>query len=141
MLIFPAIDLKDGRVVRLVEGDYDRMTVYGNDPLAAAKAYRAAGAEYKPCNVPTKLLMESKKYDFAGSMYGDKSNTVIFDNSLLHRLVPTFQQKKRFDQSARDSVSYILSHPELQVEDPEFDAFCDAVAQIMDSAAERIRAL
>ena len=46
MLIFPAIDLRDGRVVRLVEGDYDRMTVYGDDPLAAAKAYRAAGAEY-----------------------------------------------------------------------------------------------
>ena len=46
MLIFPAIDLRDGRVVRLVEGDYDRMTVYGDDPLAAAKAYRTAGAEY-----------------------------------------------------------------------------------------------
>lgn len=46
MLIFPAIDLRDGRVVRLVEGDYDRMTVYGNDPLSVAKAYREAGAEY-----------------------------------------------------------------------------------------------
>ena len=46
MLIFPAIDLRDGQVVRLVEGDYDRMTVYGSDPLAVAKAYRAAGAEY-----------------------------------------------------------------------------------------------
>ena len=46
MLIFPAIDLRDGQVVRLVEGDYDRMTVYGNDPLSVAKAYREAGAEY-----------------------------------------------------------------------------------------------
>ena len=46
MLIFPAIDLRDGQVVRLVEGDYDRMTVYGNDPLSVAKAYAAAGAEY-----------------------------------------------------------------------------------------------
>ena len=46
MLIFPAIDLRDGQVVRLVEGDYDRMTVYGNDALAVAKAYREAGAEY-----------------------------------------------------------------------------------------------
>ena len=46
MLIFPAIDLRDGQVVRLVEGDYDRMTVYGSDPLATAKAYKAAGAEY-----------------------------------------------------------------------------------------------
>ena len=46
MLIFPAIDLRDGQVVRLVEGDYDRMTVYGSDPLAVANAYKAAGAEY-----------------------------------------------------------------------------------------------
>lgn len=46
MLIFPAIDLRDGQVVRLVEGDYDRMTVYGSDPLSVAQAYKAAGAEY-----------------------------------------------------------------------------------------------
>ena len=46
MLIFPAIDLKDGQVVRLTEGDYDRMTVYGADPLAAALEFLAAGAEY-----------------------------------------------------------------------------------------------
>ena len=102
---------------------------------------RAAGAEYKPCYVPTKLLMESKKYDFTGSMYGDKSNTVIFDNSLLHRLVPTFQPKRTFDQCARESIAHFLSHPELQVEDPEFDAFSDAMVEIMDQAAEQVRKL
>ena len=46
MLIFPAIDLRNGQVVRLTEGNYDQMTVYGSDPLAVAKAYREAGAEY-----------------------------------------------------------------------------------------------
>ena len=46
MLIFPAIDLRDGQVVRLTEGDYDQMTVYGTDPLAAAASFRAAGAEW-----------------------------------------------------------------------------------------------
>ncbi len=46
MLIFPAIDLRDGQVVRLVEGDYDRMTVYGSDPLSVAKEYQAQGAKY-----------------------------------------------------------------------------------------------
>ena len=45
MLIFPAIDIRDGKIVRLTEGDYDRMTVYGHDPLAVARAYREAGAE------------------------------------------------------------------------------------------------
>lgn len=102
---------------------------------------RALHVEYKPCYVPTALLMKSKKYDFTGSMLGDKSNTVIFDNSLLHKLVPSFQAKKRFDQSARESVAYFLSHPELQTEDPEFDRFSDALVSIMEQAAKQVEAL
>ncbi|TDP57326.1 1-(5-phosphoribosyl)-5-[(5-phosphoribosylamino)methylideneamino]imidazole-4-carboxamide isomerase [Aminicella lysinilytica] len=46
MKIFPAIDLKDGQVVRLLKGDYNKMTVYGQNPLAVAKEFEAAGAEY-----------------------------------------------------------------------------------------------
>jgi len=46
MKIFPAIDLRDGKVVRLLKGDYDKMTVYGEDPVAQAKAFEAQGAEY-----------------------------------------------------------------------------------------------
>lgn len=46
MQIFPAIDLRGGRVVRLYQGDYDRETVYGQDPCAAAREFIAAGAEY-----------------------------------------------------------------------------------------------
>ena len=44
MKLFPAIDLRGGRVVRLTEGDYNRMTVYGDDPVAVAKGFREAGA-------------------------------------------------------------------------------------------------
>ena len=46
MLIFPAIDLRNGQVVRLTEGDYDQMTVYSLEPLEAAKSFRDAGAEW-----------------------------------------------------------------------------------------------
>ena len=46
MQIFPAIDLRDGKVVRLYQGDYDKMTVYGEDPCAAAQAFADAGAKY-----------------------------------------------------------------------------------------------
>ncbi len=45
MKLFPAIDLRDGQVVRLTRGDYDKMTVYGTDPAAQAAAFRAAGAK------------------------------------------------------------------------------------------------
>lgn len=46
MKLFPAIDLYRGQAVRLLRGDYDRMTVYSNDPVSVAKGFREAGAEY-----------------------------------------------------------------------------------------------
>ncbi len=46
MLILPAIDLYGGKAVRLYKGDYNQMTVYDNDPVAVAKRFKAAGAEF-----------------------------------------------------------------------------------------------
>lgn len=46
LIVFPAIDLKAGQVVRLAEGDMDRATVYGDDPVAQALAFAEAGAEH-----------------------------------------------------------------------------------------------
>jgi phosphoribosylformimino-5-aminoimidazole carboxamide ribotide isomerase len=45
MLVIPAIDLKDGRCVRLVQGDFGRTTVYGDDPAGMASLWKARGAE------------------------------------------------------------------------------------------------
>ena len=46
MIVFPAIDLKGGQVVRLAAGDMDRATVYGSDPAAQALAFAEAGAQH-----------------------------------------------------------------------------------------------
>ena len=46
LIVFPAIDLKGGQVVRLAEGDMERATVYGDDPVAQALAFAEAGAEH-----------------------------------------------------------------------------------------------
>ncbi len=46
MIVFPAIDLKGGQVVRLAEGDMDRATVYGDNPAAQATLFAEAGAEH-----------------------------------------------------------------------------------------------
>lgn len=46
LIVFPAIDLKGGQVVRLAEGDMDRATVYGDDPAAQAAAFADAGADH-----------------------------------------------------------------------------------------------
>lgn len=45
MQLFPAIDLRGGNVVRLTQGDYDKMTIYGEDPCAQARAFLDAGAK------------------------------------------------------------------------------------------------
>jgi len=44
MELWPAIDLRDGRCVRLLQGDYDRETIFGEDPVAMARGFVAAGA-------------------------------------------------------------------------------------------------
>ena len=46
MFILPAIDLYDKKAVRLYKGDYEKMTVYSENPIEVALAFRAAGAEY-----------------------------------------------------------------------------------------------
>jgi len=46
MIVFPAIDLKAGQVVRLAEGDMARATVYGDDPAAQAMLFAAAGSQF-----------------------------------------------------------------------------------------------
>jgi phosphoribosylformimino-5-aminoimidazole carboxamide ribotide isomerase len=46
MDLYPAIDLSGGKVVRLLRGDYNKMTVYSDDPLEVAKSFKRVGAEY-----------------------------------------------------------------------------------------------
>ena len=46
MIIYPAIDLRGGRVVRLTEGKFDQEKTYGTDPVAVAQGFKAAGATW-----------------------------------------------------------------------------------------------
>lgn len=75
-----------------------------------------------------------KEWDFTGNLLGDKAVTVVFDCTKLKRAVPGFQATTRFDEGVRRCVAYILAHPELQIEDPEFDAWCDRVIAAQEAA-------
>jgi phosphoribosylformimino-5-aminoimidazole carboxamide ribotide isomerase len=46
MILLPAIDMKDGRCVRLQQGDFERQTVYSDDPLEMARAWAGQGAQW-----------------------------------------------------------------------------------------------
>ena len=96
-------------------------------------AARALGAELKAVHVPSDLL--GKLYpDMVGNLIGDKSNTVLFDNSKIKRAVPAFNATTRYDQGAREGVAWIYAHPECQVPDPEFDDWCDRFLEVWDKA-------
>ena len=94
----------------------------------------ALGVEFNPCYVSSSYLAQVSPaaWDFEGNLLGDKACTVVFDCSKLKRAVTGFCATTRFDQGVRRAVAYIKSHPEFQIEDPEFDAWCDKVIAITD---------
>lgn len=102
----------------------------------------ALGVPLKACHVSSEFLAQCcpQEWDLQGSLIGDKSNTVVFDNSKLKRLVPGYTATVRFDQGMRIAVDYVLSHPECQIEDPEFDSWCDSVIKAQEQALEAVRA-
>ena len=96
----------------------------------------ALKVEFKPYYVASQFLaaVAPKEYDFTGNLLGDKSTTVVFDCSKLKHAVPGYQATTRFDEGVRRCVAYILAHPELQIEDPKFDAWCDRVIEAQEKA-------
>ncbi|MCQ2467487.1 MAG: NAD-dependent epimerase/dehydratase family protein [Clostridia bacterium] len=93
------------------------------------------GVELKPYYVTSEFLAATAPhYDFTGSLIGDKSNSVVFDNSKLKRAVPGFECTIRPEEGIRKTIEYCLAHPECQVEDPEFDAYCDKVIEVLENA-------
>ena len=89
----------------------------------------ALGKELHAVHIPSDFLAAVSDYDLTGSLIGDKANSVIFDNAKLKAAVPGFTATVRADQGIRQTIAHILAHPELQQEDPEFDAWCDRVIE------------
>ena len=95
------------------------------------------GVELKPYYVASDFLAavgDKYGYDFEGSLIGDKSVSVVFDNRKLKQAVPDMRTNVRFDQGVRIAIDYVLSHPERQIPDPEFDAWCDKVIEAIEGA-------
>ena len=99
------------------------------------------GKELKAYHVASDFLAKAgDKYgfDFEGSLTGDKSVSVVFDNSKLKRAVPEMKTSVTFDKGVKITLDNVLSHPELQVEDPEFDEWCDKVIASLEKAKNEI---
>ncbi len=101
----------------------------------------ALGVEFRPYYVPSDFLHAVSHYDYEGGLIGDKANSVVFDNAKVKRAVPGFTATKRFDQGIRETISYLLAHPECQIEDEAFDKWCDDVIEALEKAKAEVKAL
>lgn len=99
---------------------------------------KALGVTLNAVHVSSEFLDLCSPYDFRGGLIGDKANSVVFDNSKLKRLVPGFVAKKRFDTGIQETVLNILAQPSLQVEDAQFDQWCDRVIAAREVAIQTI---
>lgn len=96
---------------------------------------KALGVPLHPYHVASDFLSAvGKDYDYEGSLTGDKSVSVVFDNSKFKRAVPDFKPTVTFAQGVRIALDNILAHPELQREDAEFDEWCDRVIDVLEKA-------
>lgn len=119
--------------------------ITGDETLTWNQIYQtiadALGVELKAYHVSSEYLSavgDKYGFDFEGSLIGDKAVSVVFDNSKLKRAVPDMKTTVRFDQGVRIALQYVLSHPECQVEDPEFDQWCDRVIDAIEKSKEII---
>ena len=113
--------------------------ITGDEVLTWDQIYQtiadALGVELKAYHVASDFLSkvgEAYGYDFTGSLLGDKSVSVAFDNSKLKRLVPQMTTNVPFHKGVRMAIDYVLSHPDKYEEDLEFDNFCDKVITGME---------
>ncbi len=122
----------------------EAIQITGDETLSWNQIYeciaRALSVELNAVHVASEFLAQTSDFDLQGSLIGDKANSVVFDNTKLKRLVPGFHSTIRFDEGIKRTVDYILAHPELQKEDPEFDAWCDAVILSQKEAIAVVKA-
>lgn len=119
--------------------------ITGDETLTWNQIYEtiaeALGVELKAYHISSEYLSavgDKYGFDFEGSLIGDKAASVVFDNSKLKRAVPDMKTTIRFDQGVRIALDYVLSHPECQVEDTEFDEWCDRVIEAVERSKEEI---
>lgn len=99
----------------------------------------ALNVKLHPYYVSSEFLGEvGKKYGLRENLIGDKAVSVCFDNSKIKRIVPEMKTTIPFNEGVRIALEYIENHPECQVEDKEFDNWCDRVINALEKAKKEI---
>ena len=111
MTIIPAIDIIEGKAVRLTKGDYSQKTIYNEDPLEVAIQFEGAGlqrlhlvdldgaktGEVKNWKVLEKIASKTKlKIDFSGGISSQQNVTICFDSGATYASVGSIAVKDEF---------------------------------------------
>lgn len=117
--------------------------ITGDEVLTWDQIYRTIGEALgvKPIlyHVSSDFLSSvGQEYDLTGNLLGDKAVSVHFDNSKLKRLVPNMKTNVTFKDGVKIVLDYVLHHKECQIEDPEFDEWCDKVINALEEAKKII---
>ena len=86
----------------------------------------AAGTTLKAVHIPSELLA-SYDQEYGSALLGDKSHSMIFDNSKIRRLVPEFTCIIPFHQGAREMMAWYDAHSEARVVDLKTDRLMDTI--------------
>lgn len=122
MRIIPAIDIIDGKCVRLVKGDYDQKTIYHDDPLEMAKAFEDHGIEYlhlvdldgaKAGQIVNYAVLEkiavktNLKIDFGGGIRNKKDVAIVKERGGRQAVIGSlaFKDKELFFEIIREHGS------------------------------------
>ncbi|MCB2179523.1 SDR family oxidoreductase [bacterium] len=88
----------------------------------------AAGVKANLVHVPSEVIARHDA-DWGDSLLGDKSHSVIFDNTKIKRLVPGFRAEIPFHQGAREIVRWYLDNPDQQKVDPVFNQILNRIIE------------
>ena len=75
--------------------------------------------------------------ELRGNLMGDKSNSLVFDNSKIARLVPEFHCRKPFAVGIRESITWLRAHPEDQNLNPKIDATIQTLLSAWEESSRR----
>lgn len=97
------------------------------------EAYQALGLEPNAIHIPSDFIARYDEHA-VGSVIGDKSNSVVFDNSKVKRFVPDFQCEVKWAEGLRRSLAWFETHPEFQSVDRAADELWDRIIAAYERA-------
>ena len=97
------------------------------------EVYQALGQTPNMIHIPADLIAMYDE-ESLGSLVGDKSNTVVFDNSKIKRFVPDFKYEVSWAEGLRRSLAWFEAHPEFQTIDHEENAKWDEIIEAYSKA-------